>query len=70
MAFQSIGDFVCKEQQLTMQLESEQFWSFLGNIDGINSVGNSVGKNDTSPFFLLCFNFFSTAIIPREYFRR
>jgi len=28
--------------------------------DGINSVGNSVGKNDTSSFlFLLCFNFFS-----------
>ena len=27
--------------------------------DGINSVGNSVGKNDTSSFFFLCFNFFS-----------
>jgi len=23
------------------------------------SIGNSVGKNDTSSFFLLCFNFFS-----------
>jgi len=37
MTFQSVGDFVCKEQQLTMQLESEQFWSSLEN-----SVGDSL----------------------------
>jgi hypothetical protein len=35
MTFQSVGDFVCKEQQLTVQLKSEQFWSFLENTDGI-----------------------------------
>jgi hypothetical protein len=39
MTFQSVGDFVRKEQQLTVQLESEQFWSSLEN-----SIGNSVGK--------------------------
>jgi hypothetical protein len=32
--FQSVGDFVRKEQQLTVQLESEQFWSSLENTDG------------------------------------
>ena len=35
MTFQSVGDFVRKEQQLTVQLESEQFWSSLENTDGI-----------------------------------
>jgi len=39
MTFQSVGDFVRKKQQLTVQLESEQFWSFLEN-----SVGNSFCK--------------------------
>jgi hypothetical protein len=34
MAFQSVGDFFRKEQQLIVQLESEQFWSSLENIDG------------------------------------
>jgi len=34
MTFQSVTDFVRKEQQLTMQLESEQFWSSLKNTDG------------------------------------
>jgi len=34
MTFQSVGDFVCKEKQLIVQLESEQFWSSLGNTDG------------------------------------
>jgi hypothetical protein len=34
MTFQSVGDFVRKEQQLTLQLESEQFWSSLKNTDG------------------------------------
>jgi hypothetical protein len=34
--------------------------------DGINSVGNPVGKNDTSLFFLLCFNFFPM-VIPSIY---
>jgi hypothetical protein len=34
MTFQSVTDFVRKEQQLTMQLESEQFWSSLENTDG------------------------------------
>jgi hypothetical protein len=29
MTFQSISDFVRKEQQLTVQLESKQFWSSL-----------------------------------------
>ena len=38
MTFQSVGDFVCKEQQLTMQLESEQFWSSLENTDIIPFV--------------------------------
>jgi len=33
MTFQSVGDFVCKEQQLIVQLESEQFWSSLENTD-------------------------------------
>jgi uncharacterized protein (DUF2164 family) len=37
MTFQFIGDFVRKEQQLTVQLEGEQFWSFLKN-----SVGDSL----------------------------
>jgi hypothetical protein len=32
MTFQSVGDFVRKEQQLTVQLESEQFWSLLVKI--------------------------------------
>jgi hypothetical protein len=31
MIFQSVGDFVRKEQQLIVQLESEQFWSSLEN---------------------------------------
>jgi uncharacterized protein YqcC (DUF446 family) len=35
MTFQYVGDFVRKEQQLTVQLESEQFWSSLENTDGI-----------------------------------
>jgi hypothetical protein len=35
--FSILTDFVCKEQQLTMQLESEQFWSSLEN-----SVGDSL----------------------------
>jgi len=39
ITFQSVSDFVRKEQQLKMQLESEQFWSSLEN-----SIGNSVGK--------------------------
>jgi len=30
-----------------------------GITNGICFVGNSVGKNDTSSFFLFCFNFFS-----------
>jgi len=34
--FHSVGDFVCKEQQLTVQLESEQLWSSLENTDGQN----------------------------------
>jgi hypothetical protein len=34
MHFQSVCDFVRKEQQLTVQLESKQFWSSLKNIDG------------------------------------
>jgi len=68
MTFQSVGDFVRKEQQLTVQLESEQFGDSLCNwhdeqcsqftnkfTDGINSVGNSVDKNDTSSFFLALF---------------
>ena len=88
MTFQSVGDFFRKEQQLTVQLESEQFelsgkyrrkipsvipfvidmmnsvHSLPKNLptdftDIIYSVGNCVGKNDTSSFFLLCFNFFS-----------
>jgi hypothetical protein len=33
MIFQSVGDFVRKEQQLTVQLKSEQFWSSLENTD-------------------------------------
>ena len=45
MTFQSVSDFVRKEQQLTVQLESEQ-------------ISNSAGKNDKLSFFLLCFNFF------------
>jgi hypothetical protein len=32
--FQSVGDFVRKEQQLTAQLEGEHFWSSLENTDG------------------------------------
>jgi hypothetical protein len=35
MTFQSVGDFVRKEQQLIVQLESEQFWNSLENTDGI-----------------------------------
>jgi hypothetical protein len=95
MTFQSVGDFFRKEQQLTVQLESEQFelsgkyrrkipsvipfvidmmnsvHSLPKNLptdftDIIYSVGNCVGKNDTSLFFLLCFNFFPT-IIPSVY---
>jgi hypothetical protein len=34
MTFQSVGDFVRKEQQLTVQLESKQLWSSLENTDG------------------------------------
>jgi len=34
MTFHFISDFVRKEQQLTVQLESEQFWSSLENTDG------------------------------------
>jgi hypothetical protein len=34
MNFHSVSDFVHKEQQLTVQLESEQFWSSLENTDG------------------------------------
>jgi len=71
MIFQFVGDFVRKEQQLTVQLKSEQFWSSLENTDGfcpsvipfvidmmnsvnkvtngftdgINFIGNSVGKS-------------------------
>jgi hypothetical protein len=33
MTLQSAGDFVRKEQQLTLQLKSEQFWSSLENTD-------------------------------------
>jgi hypothetical protein len=33
MTFQSVGDFVRKEQKLTVQLEGEQFWSSLENTD-------------------------------------
>ena len=33
MTFQSVGDFVRKEQQLIVQLESEQFWSSPENTD-------------------------------------
>jgi hypothetical protein len=33
MTFQSVGDFVHKEQQLTVQLESEEFWSSLEKTD-------------------------------------
>jgi hypothetical protein len=36
MTFQSVSDFICKEQYLTMQLKSEQFQSSLKNTDGIN----------------------------------
>jgi hypothetical protein len=35
MTFQSVGDFVCKEHQLTVQLGSEQFQSSLENTNGI-----------------------------------
>ena len=35
MNFQSVGDFVRKEQQSIVQLESGQFWSSLENTDGI-----------------------------------
>jgi hypothetical protein len=34
MTSQSVGDFVRKEQQLTVQLKSEQFWSSLENTNG------------------------------------
>jgi len=34
MTFHSVGDFVRKKQQLTVQLESEHFWSSLENTDG------------------------------------
>jgi len=34
MTFQSVDDFVHQEQQLTVQLENEQFWSSLENTDG------------------------------------
>jgi hypothetical protein len=34
MTFQSVSIFIRKEQQLTMQLESEQFWSSLENTGG------------------------------------
>jgi len=34
MTFHSISDFVRKEQQLAVQLKSEQFWSSLENTDG------------------------------------
>jgi hypothetical protein len=52
MNFQSVGDFVRKEQQLTVQLESEQFWSSLENTDGfypsvipfVIDMKNSVNK--------------------------
>jgi hypothetical protein len=37
MNFQSVGNFVRKEQQLIVQLKGEQFWSYLEN-----SVGNSL----------------------------
>jgi hypothetical protein len=37
MNFHSVGDSVCKKQQLTVQLESEQFWSSLENTDGFCS---------------------------------
>jgi hypothetical protein len=33
MTFQSVSDFIRKEQQLTLQVESEQFWSSLENTD-------------------------------------
>jgi len=50
--FQSVGDFVRKEQQLTVQLESEQLWSSLENTDGfcpsvipfVIDIMNSVNK--------------------------
>jgi len=35
MTFQFVGDFVHKEQQLTVQLKSKQFWSSLEKTDGI-----------------------------------
>ena len=82
MTFQSVGDFVCKEQQLTMQLESEQFWSSLENFVGDSlcnwhdeqcsqftnefTDGIYVGKNGTSSFFFIFFNFFLT-VIPSVY---
>jgi len=37
MNFQSVADFIRKEQQLTVQFESEQFWSSTEN-----SVGDSL----------------------------
>jgi hypothetical protein len=56
MTFQSIGDFVRKEQQLTVQLESKQFWS-------------SLVKMTRHHIFFICFNFFPT-VIPSVYTER
>ena len=36
MTFQSVSDFVCKEQYLTVQLKSEKLQSSLENTDEIN----------------------------------
>ena len=47
-------------------------WNYRGNLPTEYSVGNSVGKNNTSSFFfLLCFKFFShgnsVGKIPRKF---
>jgi hypothetical protein len=36
MTFQSVGDFICKEQYLIVQLKSEKLQSSLENTDKIN----------------------------------
>ena len=57
----SVSDSLCNwHDEQCSQFTNEFTDGFTNRItDGIYSVGSSVGKNDMSSFFLLCFNFFS-----------
>jgi hypothetical protein len=44
ITFQFVGEFVCKEEKLIVQLRSKQFFRILWKIPTEFSVGTSVGN--------------------------